>query len=221
MKMSKAQIVGVVAILIGAWWSFATLVMPMVTDINKDLAISAANALVLMPILAAPGLMAFVYGFKVLRHPINTNITRAIGSTLFVVTVLTIVLVDDYFESLVGTEVSTEILILIATSLSIQTYILVATKVRRSACIPIDGLTGLFSMPFLFFVAVIVWVSTFLIIGEIVPQRAGGHGTYLETAIIVAQVIASLIIPALIFWKLGRSSGHFKKPYIPSELHHT
>lgn len=221
MKKFETKIVAIVAVLAGAFWCYGFLVVPIVGAVGR-LEFPEALALLFLPILAGPGLFSLIYGFKLLRNPGNTKITRSIGSVIFMIAFGTMSMVNDSLKAIAGADgdfVWTKIVELAFTSVGIALYIPIANHVRRSAGISVNGIEGLFSKLFIFFVSFQVW-GTLLSLFMLFDERKFDSSPGIEFLGVLAAILAPLLVAGFVYEKMGKMAGLIPRSAKPVEPKH-
>ncbi|NUM52314.1 MAG: hypothetical protein HUU46_01600 [Candidatus Hydrogenedentes bacterium] len=170
MKLSKPQIMGIVATLAGALWTFVFVVTPLYSFVMRP-ELDAILALYMMLGPGWLGILSLYYGFKVYRNIDNTTITRSIGFVLLLLALCAAIQINAYRRSYFGEGNGSLSVLLAVSGLAIVVYVVIANNIRRSVGIQVKSLEGLFTKKFLVVFCVQLFFGTSELIQLCLPAK--------------------------------------------------
>ena len=197
--------------LIGSAWCLSMLV-DLLPNAKTQADYPFGHPIVALLVLSIPGLICFVYGFQLHRNTTDTNIVHAVGAVIFIA-VLTL---PVGYEWITGERFVTKdyfaLKILLLIMIAMPIYVLIANKVRRSAGIPVNGLVGLFSKPFIFLLAFQVWVTLTKLFQSLIPFEKYDDLAY-TSILAIPMIVVPFLAAGFVYDKLCAAAGLAHNPF--------
>jgi len=197
MKLSIAKVVGITAILGAIGWVSVFIV----TDADSSPDIGRAEY-ILWPIAIAPGVIALISGVKAIYRPNKGNVTRSIGSSIFILAGIIMSNTERWFASKMD-DGAESILMLLLCFVSLFLYVQIARYVLTRAQIGFSSIGDLFSKTFLLIYSIIVVGCASGVFQNYVVQVEDKDSKALIT---IVNLLATLAVYQVIVRVLGKKS---------------
>jgi hypothetical protein len=211
MRISKTNIAAIGSMLIGIVWCLSMLAEQLLRA-RTQAEIPFGIPIVASLVISIPGLICLVLGFKLQRKTTDANIVRALGAVTFIGALTLPVgyewISGERFVTKDNFALKTLLLIVVATPV----YVLIANNIRRSVGIPVHKLEGLFSKPFIFLIALQVWVAMMDLFQLLEPFEQHENLGYTLT-LFLAAIAVPLLTAGFVYDKLCKAAGLIQKPF--------
>lgn len=197
--------------LIGAVWCLSMLAEQLL-EARAQADVPFGNPIVASLVISIPGLICLWLGFKLLRKTTDANIVRALGAVTFIGALTLPVGYEWVSGERFVTKDNFALKILLLIVIAVPIYVLFANNVRRSAGIPVNGLVGLFSKPFIFLLAFQVWVTLTKLLQSLTPFEKYNDLAY-TSILAIPMIVVPLVAAGFVYDRLCAAAGLVQKPY--------
>lgn len=168
------RLIGGLAALIGAWWT-STVVLPQVKGIWSD-GFEASNIvflLTIVPLMATPGILAVVFGLRLIREMRESSLKWVIGVFAVFFAFFLTSQASERFPTLLPESLQRSVFLFVASLVAIVAYLFSVRLLLRHFTNVDHSLRSLFSRGVLILMALQVWLLLSDVFEQYSPIKEG------------------------------------------------
>ncbi len=198
-----SRIIGTLGILFGAWWTWSSVVPPVIGIFSDDRDSSDIFFLLtIVPMMAIPGVLAIIFGIRLIREMKESSLKWVIGVFAVYFTFFLTHHASNLFPSLLPEIVQRSAYLFVASFIAIGTYLFAIQLLIRLLIQEKRTFKSLIGRGTLLLVAYLIWNLLSDLFREYAPTKAGYEHVHEEP-----WDILSLIIPILAAYGFYRFSS--------------